>query len=253
MASKAIQTTEHAGEVADYSGGLLSIIERAARDPNTDVEKMERLFQLQERVLDREAEMAFSEAKQAAQAEMPQIKRTGKNDQTRSTYAELDEIAAKIDPIAHRHGFSTSYGTADSPLENHYRVTCRLRHRGGFYEDYQADVPIDMLGMKGTPNKTGTHAFGSTMSYGRRNLKLMVWDIATTDDDGNAAGTGAPISFTDLESLKMRCAQVGRTEEQFAKFLKVPGLVHLPAHRFREAYAALDTIERENAIKRLGE
>ncbi len=253
MASKAIQTTEPAGEVQDYSGGLHSVIERAARDPNTDVEKMERLFALQERLLAREAEQAFSEAKYLAQGEMPQIKRTGKNDQTNSTYAELDEIAAKIDPIAHKYGFSTSYGTADSPKENHYRVTARLRHRGGFFEDYFADVPMDNVGMKGSKNKTDTHGFGSTMSYGRRNLKLMIWDRATTDDDGNAAGTGAPISFTDLEALKMRCAQVGRTEEQFAKFLKVPGLVHLPAHRVREAYAALDTIERENAIKRLGE
>ena len=46
--------------------------------------------------------------------------------------------------------------------------------------------------MKGTQNKTATHAFGSTMSYGRRYLKLMIFDVATTDeDDGNAAGAYA--------------------------------------------------------------
>jgi hypothetical protein len=241
----------HAANVEDYTGGLLSVIERAARDPNTDVEKMERLFQLQERVLDREAERAFSEAKHAAQAEMPQIKRTGSNDQTKSTYAELDEIAAQTDPIAAKHGFSLSFSTADSPLEAHYRVTCRLRHKGGFFEDYQADVPADTVGMKGNQNKTATHGFGSTMSYGRRYLKLLVWDIATTDDDGRAATTGALIDWTDLETLKARCSQVGSEETRFARFLKVPALAQLPAARFREAMAALDAKETSDAIARL--
>lgn len=241
------------GDVADFTGGLLSVIERAARDPNTDVEKMERLFQLQERVLDRAAETAFSEAKHVAQSKMPQIKRTGKNDQTRSTYAELDEIAEQIDPIAHAHGFSMSFGTADSPLESHYRVTCRLRHRGGFYEDYHADVPADTVGMKGNQNKTATHGFGSTMSYGRRYLKLLVWDIATTDDDGRAATTGALIDFTDLERLRARASQVGADEAKFARFLKIPALAQLPAARVREAMAELDAKETANAIKALGE
>lgn len=236
---------------SDYTDSVLAVIERAARDPNANVENMERLFQLKERVEQREAERLYSEAKNDAQAMMPQIMRTGKNETTRSSYAELDEIAAKVDPIAHKHGFSMSFGTDNSPLENHYRVTCRLRHRGGHFEDFFADVPADTVGMKGNQNKTATHGFGSTMSYARRYLKLMVWDIATTDDDGNAASTGAPIDFTDLETLKARCAAVGRTEEQFAKFLKIPALSHLPAARFREALAALDTIEREAAIRRL--
>lgn len=246
-----VERNEPAGEVADYSGGLLAVIERAARDPGTDVEKLERLFQLQERVLDREAEQAFADAKHLAQAEMPQIKRTGKNDQTNSSYAELDDIAAKIDPIAHKYGFSTSYGTADSPKENHYRVTARLRHKAGFFEDYFADVPMDNVGMKGSKNKTDTHGFGSTMSYGRRYLKLMIWDIATTDDDGNAASTGALIDFTSLEMLKARCSQAGATEERFAKALKVPSLAQLPQARLREALAMLDAKEQQAAIDRM--
>ena len=235
---------------SDLAGGLLTFIERAARDPNIDVDKLERMFGLQERLLARQSESEYAQAKAAAQAEMPQIKRTGDNKQTNSSYAELDEIAARIDPIMAKHGFSMSYGTAESHLPNHYRVTCRLRHRGGFFEDFQADIPADTVGIKGTANKTATHGFGSTMTYGRRYLKLLVWDIATTDDDGNAATTGEPINFTDLELLKARCSQVGRTEEQFSKFLKVPALAHLPAARFREALAALDNAERANAAAR---
>lgn len=237
-------------EVETLTSGLLAVIDRGVRDPNTDVEKMERLFALQERVLARAAEQAYAEAKHAAQGEMPQIKRTGKNSTTNSTYAELDEIADKTDPIAHKYGFSLTFGTADSPLEKHYRITGRLRHRLGFFEDYFADIPIDNVGMKGTQNKTATHGFGSTMTYGRRYLKILIWDIATTDDDGLAATSGALIDFKDLDLLKARCSQVGGDEARFAKALKVPSLPQLPAARVREAMAMLDARETANAIER---
>lgn len=246
----AVTKAEPMGEVQDYDGGLLAVIERAARDPNTDVDKMERLFGLHERMVARKAETEYSEAKALAQAEMPQIKRTGNNDQTKSSYAEMDVIAEKIDPIMAKHGFSMSYGTAESHLDAHYRVTCRLRHKGGFYEDFSADVPSDTVGMKGNQNKTATHGFGSTMTYGRRYLKLLVWDIATTDDDGNAASTGALIDFNNLNILQARVAKVGADEARFAAALKVPGLSHLPAARFNEALALLDTKERNDAIAR---
>lgn len=243
--------TKHEADVIDAGAGLLAIIERAARDPNTDVDKMERLFGLQERMIARQAEEAYSAAKAEAQAEMPQIMRGGKNDTTRSSYAALDEIAAKVDPIMAKHGFSMSYGTAESHLENHYRVTCRLRHRGGHFEDFAADIPSDTVGMKGNQNKTATHGFGSTMSYGRRYLKLLIWDIATTDDDGQAASTGALIGFTDLELLKARCSQVGGDEMAFAAALKVPSLAHLPAARLQEALRKLDLKERNDALARM--
>jgi hypothetical protein len=91
------------------------------------------------------------------------------------------------------------------------------------------------------------------MSYGRRYLKLLIWDIATTDDDGNAAMTGALIDFSNLELLKARCAQVGSLEERFAAALNVPSLAQLPAARLQEALRMLDLKERNAAIKAHGE
>lgn len=247
----AVTKAAPADQLVDYEGGLLAIIERAARDPNTDIDKMERLFSLHERMLSRQAEVAFAEAMTAAQREMPQVKRDGKNDTTRSTYTNLDALAAAVDPVAHKHGFSLSYGTADSPLENHYRVTVRVRHVGGYFEDHFADVPSDTVGMKGNQNKTPTHGFGSTMSYGRRYLKLLVFDIATTDDDGQAATSGAPVSFQELEMLKARVSQVGANEARFAKHMRVSSLAMLPAARLDEALKELDAFETARAIERL--
>lgn len=247
----ALARTDAPGAVADFADGIAGVIERAARDPNVDVDKMERLFALHERMLTRSAETAYAEAKALAQAEMPQIKRTGNNDQTKSSYAELDFLSSKADPIMAKYGFSMSYGTAESHLPDHYRVTCRLRHREGHFEDFQADVPVDMVGIKGNQNKTATHGFGSTMTYARRYLKLLVWDIATTDDDGRAASTGSLIQHSDLELLKARCAQVGATEERFASMLGVASLAMLPAARTMEAMRKLDAKQTRDAIERL--
>lgn len=232
-----VQTTRNDDQAPTDS--LLSVIARAATDPTVDVEKMERLFALKERAEARQAEVAYSEAKATAQAAMPQIKRTGKNDTTRSTFAELDEIAAQIDPIAHKHGFSMSFGTADSPLEGHYRVTCRLRHKGGYFEDFQADVPSDTVGMKGNQNKTATHGFGSTMSYGRRYLKLLVWDIATTDDDGKAASSGERIDDTQLTTLHGLAEAGGADMIKFCRYFRIGSLPELPAREFGNAFSLL--------------
>ena len=49
---------EPANQVAEYAGGILAIIERAARDPSVDIDKMERLIAMQERVQSREAQTA---------------------------------------------------------------------------------------------------------------------------------------------------------------------------------------------------
>jgi hypothetical protein len=221
--------------VQDLGGGILNVIAKAAADPNTDVDKLERLLAMQERVLAREAEQAFNAALLAAQDEIRPIYRNKKNSSTNSTYADLEAVADAIDPIFRTHGFSSSFGTADCPLPGHYRVTCRLSHTGGHSRDYQADVPADTLGVKGTANKTATHGFGSALSYGRRYLKLLIADVPTTDDDGRAAGDGEPINKEQLRTLNGLADAVSADKISFCRYLKIDDLPHLPAFRYNDA------------------
>lgn len=226
-------------DVRDFNSGILAVIARAATDPNVDVDKMERLLAMQERVMARDAEQAFNQAMAAAQKEMPQIKRGGKNSTTNSTYAELDAMSEAMSPIIAKHGFALSYGTAVSPLEKHYRVTCSVTHTGGFTKEYVADVPSDLTGMKGTPNKTSTHAFGSTLSYGRRYLKMLIFDVATTDDDGRAASSGERISESQLVALQELASAGSADMSRFCKFFKIDSLPALPAREFARAFDLL--------------
>jgi hypothetical protein len=167
---------------------LVQVIARAASDPTVDVAKMERLLAMHERITGLNAEKQFNEAMRAAQEEMPNVVRDAVNESTRSRYARLETVSKRMDPVIAKHGFSMSFGTADCPRPDRERITCVLSHVGGHSRTYQADVPLDMLGMKGQPNKTATHAFGSTMSYGRRYLKLMIFDVTLANEDTDAQG-----------------------------------------------------------------
>lgn len=221
--------------VMSETAALINIIERAASNPSVDVDKMMKLLEMRERIQGEEARKAFNAAMSAAQAEMPAVVRNAKNDQTRSKYATLEAIADAIQPIITRHGFGLSYGTGDCPKEGYYRVVCDVTHAEGGEKRYHADIPIDGAGMKGNANKTPTHAFGSTMSYGRRYLKLLIFDIATKDDDdGNKAGAppSETLSEEQIGSIVELLDSYSIPRDQFLKLLKVDSLSDVYANRF---------------------
>jgi hypothetical protein len=217
---------------------LMDVITRAAKDPATDVDKLERLMAMYERITNRSAEQAFNEAMKLAQAEMPRIHKNKKNDHTKSTYSDLDAVIKTITPIYTKHGFALSFGTGDGAATGFYRVTCHVSHAAGHSRDYHADVPADTKGAKGGDTKTEMHGFGSSMSYGRRYLTLLIFNIATTDDnDGNAGGslTDAQIEALDKMILETKCDVT-----KFLKFMGVQAVYEIPAKHFNKARVALE-------------
>lgn len=205
--------------ITDMGGGILAVIDRAVRDPSVDVEKMERLLAMHERVMGENARRAFMVAFKDAKSEMKAVSRNKYNEQTKSGYADLDAVSAAIDPIYEKHGFSMSFGSFPATKEGHYGVSAVLMHEDGHEKSYTAEVPADMTGMKGNQNKTATHGFGSTMSYGRRYLKLMVWDIATRDDDGNEATSFDLITAAQAKEMRDLLNVKGKSEDRFVAFV----------------------------------
>lgn len=238
---------------ASESAAILSVIERMALSQDIDPERVERFMAMYERMEAQKAQKSFFAAFSAAQAEMPQVVRNAVNDQTRSKYAKYETISEAIQPIITKHGFSMTYGEADSPKENCQRITCTLMHIDGHAKDYHADIPVDMYGMKGNPNKTGPHAYGSTKSYGRRYLKVDIWDIAVKneDDDGNAAGA-APIqqdtiSEEQVAELLTLIERSKGTVEKFCQLGKIDAVPDLLSVHFAAAKSML--MERISRIE----
>jgi hypothetical protein len=61
---------------------------------------------------------------------------------------------------------------------------------GGYSREYPLEMPADGKGAKGGGVMSRTHATGSAITYGKRYLKNMIFDLRfkEKDDDGNKAG-----------------------------------------------------------------
>src|SRR5688572_8010832 len=86
------------------SATLMAMISRAATDPNCDVEKMERLYAMHERMCDRQAAEVFAADMALVQAEVKKAAKDRTNTQTKSDYATLEAIDAATRPVYTAHG-----------------------------------------------------------------------------------------------------------------------------------------------------
>lgn len=242
----AVAKTENTGTaVADYGASLMQVIAKAASDPNVDVEKMERLFAMQERVQARDAEMAFNSALNAAQAEMRPIAANASNPQTRSRYATFDKLDRVLRPIYTSHGFSLSFDEEDSPKEQHIRVVCHVSHVAGHTRTYRCDMPADGKGAKGGDVMTKTHAAGAAKSYGARYLEKGIFNVAVgeDDDDGNIGrpkAAPALISDSDVVLIEQHCRALGgSTRSAMLKAYDVQAIDDLTAKQAKSVLSRL--------------
>lgn len=244
-----IAKKEAGGEVVamSESAAVMEMISRAAADPNVDIDKMERLMAMRERMLQSEAHKAFDEAMNACQLEMEPISRDAANPQTRSKYASYGALDKALRPIYTKHGFSIGYDTDESPTENHVRIICDIS-RGGFSKRSHVDMPADGKGAKGGDVMTKTHATVSAISYGKRALLKMGFNIAETDDDGNKASDQREyIKPEQKEELIALIKETGTDTGKFCQFLRVASLDEIYAMQFKGAKAAL--LKKKGAAK----
>jgi hypothetical protein len=175
-----------------------------------NIDVIERLSALQERAMDRDAEMQFNEAMNAVQQEVGRVGADLNNSQTSSRYASFKALDGKLRPIYTKHGFSLSFDSGDSPLAETVRVLCYVSHKAGHTRKYTAPpMPSDGKGAKGGAVMSPIHATGSAMSYGARYLLRYIFNIAVGEDDDD--GNGGEV---DQDWLTSQLGEIGRCETQ---------------------------------------
>ena len=137
--------------VAADASALLRVLERAGADPNSDIERLDRLATLYERMVSREAETKFNAALVKLQPKLPVLDErgeiTGPDGAVRATYATWEDTVEAIGPILARHGFSLSFKPGRSPTGG-LSVTGVLRHESGHKETAELALPADASGDK---------------------------------------------------------------------------------------------------------
>jgi hypothetical protein len=196
------------------SAALMAAVARAASDPNVDVEKMERLFAMHERMEAKQAEAAFNGAMSRVQASMRRIATDKTNSQTHSEYATYAALDRVLRPLYTAEGLSLSFDTEPAP-ENCVGMICYASHEGGHTRTYRAVVPSDGKGAKGNDVMTKTHAFGSGTAYGMRYLLKMIFNVAIGNDPDDDDGNGADVVLDDKAGDWMRVARGLQTPEDY--------------------------------------
>jgi hypothetical protein len=185
---------ESASLVTADASAILAVIERAARDPAVDIEKMERLMAMAERMAERQAKADYNAALAEMQPNLPIVERRGmisvpaKDNKTGhdTPYALWEDVNEAIRPMLAEHGFALSFRVGKD--SDRVVVTGVLSHRGGHSEETTLSLPMDTTG-----SKNNVQAIGSSVSYGKRYTAGALLNLTSRgeDDDGQSGGDRA--------------------------------------------------------------
>mgnify|MGYP001599208148 FL=1 len=224
---------------ASETAAILAVIERAARDPSVDIDKLKELLVIRAQIEEQGAKRAFATAMTQAQTEMRAVAADATNPQTKSKYASYFALDKALRPLYTKHGFSLSFNTGKADVSEYVRVICDVSHDDGRTKEYHIDMPADGKGAKGGDVMTKTHATGSAVSYGMRYLLKMIFNIAVGDDDGNAA-SGETVTQAQADAIKCLIAEVAVDLPKFLKYFKIENIEDLPAKQYQRAVDAIE-------------
>lgn len=185
----------------------MTLIERAASDPNFPIEKLMQLFELKLRVEADEARKAFNEAMAKFKAGVPTItknvrKKAGVMD---LYYASLDNCVGVIAPALAAVGIRHRWEN-DQSVSGEVAVTCTLSHEMGHSESTRLKANYDTSG-----GKNAIQAIASAVTYLQRYTLLGATGLAATGVDND--GVGANQQMPDEEYIQRRDAIEGAVNE----------------------------------------
>lgn len=221
---------------------------RMAVGSGANLENLEKLLRLQGEWETRQARKQYAQDFASAQSKIEAVTKKLTNTQTNSRYADLSSVIETSKPVYTEHGFAIIFYEGETELEGHVRICADVLHRAGHKETYHHDVPLDGIGIKGNANMTKIHGKASSVSYGRRYLMCMIWNIPTQDDDGNAAGAVNKLDYDQLSKLRDLTAEwTDKNKQTLLSYLGVKDIEELKSSDFQKA---LQAIESKNKAKK---
>jgi hypothetical protein len=242
----AVEKIEPQGQVSvlpaqSETAAILGMIERVARDPSVNMDKMMQLMIWRKETIADQRRAEFDEAMSGAKAEIPVINKnrevdfTSQKGRTHYKYEDLAEIARVVSPILARHGLSYRYRVT-SNVNEPVTVTCIVSHRAGHFEEVTLTGGRDESG-----NKNSIQAVGSTLTYLQRMTLKAALGLAASDDD-DAKGTEAVETVTQkqADNLSDLIEANGKNRAQFLKWAKVERFEDIPATAYEACVKAIE-------------
>ena len=192
--------TSNIPTIMDVADNFIPILERALFAPELPIERIIAIKEMIFEAREEEKKRQYYDAVTKAQALMPKIMKSHYNSQTNSYYENLEDVLDAIQPVLDECGLAVMCGeAAESPL-GAIKIFYEIMHKAGYSKTFYYTCPLDNKGIKGNVNKTDIMGQGSSVSYGRRYLHKMVWNLNTGDDNDGQ-------SFTPAKQTYQRKAQ----------------------------------------------
>ena len=207
---------------------MVSMIERIASDPNSDLSKLERMLEMKEKIDAQNAKAVFDAAFSKASAQFPDIPLRGENKHQKTRYALLKDILSGVRPILSAHGLALSFSTEVD--KDFVTVTAELSHEGGHSKRNSIPLPRDT-----GAGRNAVQAVGSSQTYGQRYTAQAILGLSLgddTEDDGEGATGVQTISADQFIELRDLIEKAGITDDVVCQAEKITALHDLPAARF---------------------
>lgn len=162
---------------------MLQVIAGAAANPDCDVQKMQALLDMQDKLIEREARKEFSAAMAAACGEIPQVEKNGtvalggKGSYKFSKWEDMDRV---IRPVLATYNLRLSFNTRSAEGSSNKIIVGTISHANGQSQSAEIELPIDA-----GQGRNALQGFGSTISYGKRYCAEMLLNIVRTEEDND--------------------------------------------------------------------
>lgn len=225
---------------------------QAAINGNADLEKLEKLMQIQERWEANEAKKAYVVAMAAFKASPPRIEKTKQvsfatsKGKTEYKHALLADAAEIINKALSTHGLSATWKTGQH--DKQITVTCSITHVLGHSESTSLTAGADDSG-----GKNAIQAIGSTVSYLERYTLFSLTGLAShdMDDDGMKTEKISDGMATVLHAMitDNNMNEDGTYLPRLLAYLKIESLSDLLVKDFQKAETAINLAIAKRAGK----
>jgi hypothetical protein len=205
-----------------------------AVEQGADLDKLEKLMDLQDRWEKTEAKKAFINAMAAFNDEPLVIEKTRKAHN--AMYAGLAETLEIVRPALQKHGLNHSWKTTQHETGT-ITVQCCITHILGHSECTQMTGAPDTSG-----SKNSIQALGSTQSYLQRYSLYAILGLASTDQDRD--GNNEEVYITDKQVAELN-ERLDKTESDKAQFCKAMGINSIPELPLKKFGRAISLVERK--------
>lgn len=203
-----------------------------AIEKGADLDRLEKLMELQHRWEANEARKAFINAMTAFRSSVGNITRDRKGHN--SKYATLAHTLDSIKDQLSANGLSHTWKTEqhDNQL---ITVTCCVTHQLGHQECTSMSANPD-----GSGSKNAIQAVGSTVSYLQRYTLYAILGLASYEQDDDGGAQNNPINDNQLANIDALIGEVKADKGRFLKHFGIDDLSDLPQSKFKGAIAMLE-------------